>query len=382
MFKRPIYEAYLDSWWLEDILEDFSKETIDPKSCYYKERIAYSQWQELKNIVKANIDLTFRSDLKEWIEIFGPDQDLLWIISRNEEDNSGPFLDYVIHWIGYNTDRRIHWSLIKKEEFDEMSVNPLTGTIKYSATASSSAIANYGTIYNCNNDDYDNNKNINKEENKTMSMFNFNFGPVNDKAVRVSVYGLALKNKTGNYVSYNTKEDAIVDVDVFNFGGASNFLYKMPVAIKDIKVGDVVLHNNVPMFVVGIEDDGKSIVAVDPVAGERKTIMLTRSPFGFDFATKIVNFIEGAFGDMNVNADNPFGNIWMLMAMNGEGGSTNLKDMLPMMMFAQGGNIDPMMAMLLMNDNKSSDTLLPLMFAMQNTKPAHKCDCKCGEHTN
>lgn len=381
MFKEPIYEAYLDSWWLEDILEDFSKETVNPESCYYKERIAYSQWQELKNIVKANVDLTFRSDLKGWLEIFGPDQDLLWIIARDKEDNTGPFLDYVIHWIGYNLDRRIHWTQVKKEEFNEMSINPLTGTIKYSATASSSAIANYGSI-NCNNDDYDNNKNINKEENKIMSMFNFNFGPVNDKAVRVSVYGLALKNKTGNYVSYNPKEDAIVDVDVFNFGGASNFLYKMPVAIKDIKVGDVVLHNNVPMFVVGIEDDGKSIVAVDPVAGERKTIMLTRSPFGFDFATKIVNFIEGAFGDMNVNADNPFGNIWMLMAMNGEGGSTNIKDMLPMMMFAQGGNIDPMMAMLLMNDNKSSDILLPLMFAMQNTKPATKCDCKCGEHTN
>lgn len=375
MFKRPIYESYIDSWWLNDILDGFSKAVEDKNSVYYKERIAYDQWRELKKMVNMKDSITLRSDLKDWIEFVSSDDDeIFWILNRDEEfDNAGPFMDYLIEWIGYNDIGSISWKKVKDKEFEQINIKP-SGTIKYSASVSSTCAPNYAYSKE------QNNENINKEENKTM--FNFDFGPVNDKVCRISAYGLAIKNKAGTYVSYNTKEDAIVDVDVFNFGGASNFIYKMPVALKDVKVGDVILHLNVPMFVVDIEDGGKAISAVDPVAGERKSIMPARSPFGFDFVTKVVNFVEGAFGDA-ASADSPFGNMWMLMALSGDKSGVNgLKDYLPLMMLSQGGNIDPMMAMVLMGDNKDTNAILPLMFAMQNMKPATPCNCKYGEHAN
>ena len=228
-------------------------------------------------------------------------------------------------------------------------------------------------------------ENVNKknEENVNMKAFNFDFGPVNGNAVRMSMYGLAVKNKTGTFVSYDAKAGEIMDVDVFNFDGA-NFLYKMPVAMKDIAVGDVVIHHGAPMFVVGKSTDGKGLVVIDVIAGERKEVMLAKSPFGFNFATKVVNFLGNAFnGNVGANADNPFGNMWMLMAMSGD--NKDMNEMLPFMMMANGGNIDSNMLMFMAMSGKGNNDMLPMLMMMNAANasaPAHNCDCGCGEHHN
>lgn len=224
-------------------------------------------------------------------------------------------------------------------------------------------------------------KNTNNEkEISTMKGFNFDFGPVNGNAVRMSMYGLAVKNKVGTFVSYDTKSGDIMDVDVFNFEGA-NFLYKMPVAFKDIAIGDVVIHHNAPMFVVGKSEDGKGLVVVDVIAGERKEVMLAKSPFGFNFATKVVNFLGNAFNG-TASAENPFGNMWMLFALSGE--NRDMKDMLPFMLMANGG-IDmsnPMALYALMGDTKIDPIMLMAMSGALNTAPANTCNCggNCGSH--
>ena len=217
------------------------------------------------------------------------------------------------------------------------------------------------------------------EESNTMNAFKFDFGPVNGNAVRMSMYGLAVKNKTGTFVSYDAKAGEIMDVDVFNFDGA-NFLYKMPVAMKDITVGDVVIHHGAPMFVVGKSDDEKGLIVIDVIAGERKEVMLAKSPFGFNFATKVVNFLGNAFNG-SATAENPFGNMWMLMAMSGD--NKDMKDMLPFMLMANGSNIDPNMLMFMaMSGNSGNDMLPMLMFANTMSAPAHECKCggNCGQH--
>lgn len=197
--------------------------------------------------------------------------------------------------------------------------------------------------------------------------FNFNFGPVKGDAIRLSMYGLAVQTKSGAYVSYDSKNDEIIDVDILNFKG-SNFLYKMPVAIKDIKAGDIVYHNRTLVFVTGISEDKKALNVVDPAAGERKEIMLTRSPFGFNFATKIVNFMENIF-NQNASIDNPFGNIWMLMAMQD---NEDMGAIIPLLIMNQSNTTDPNMMMLMMmfmsNNNDSSDNsnIIPKMWLMQN----------------
>ena len=219
-----------------------------------------------------------------------------------------------------------------------------------------------------------NNITKNKKENNTMK-FNFDFGPVNANAVRMSVYGLAVKNKTGTWVSFDVASGNIVDVDVFNFDGAK-FLYKMPVAVKDVAVGDVVIHNSAPMFVLAV--GMKTLTVVDVVNGERKDIMLARSPFGFDFVTKVVNFLGNMTGGA-ATAENPFGNMWMLMAMSGD---TSFEDMLPMALMA-GGNFDmsnPMMMWALMGNRTNDPMMLAMAMGMFNKPAAPAHSCTCGGH--
>ena len=217
----------------------------------------------------------------------------------------------------------------------------------------------------------------NKKENTAMK-FNFDFGPVNSSMVHLSMYGLAVKNKAGTWVSYDAASGDIMDVDVLNFAEGSKFLYRMPVAIKDIAVGDVIIHHGVPMFVVAIASSGAYVTAVDPIAGERKDVMLTKSPFGFNFVTKVVNFL-GNLGATASN-DNPFGNLGLMLML---GDNKDMGDLLPLMLMTGNSCLDmsnPLMMYALMGD-KGSDNLLPLMLMMNSQKPAAPAHtCTCGGH--
>lgn len=202
---------------------------------------------------------------------------------------------------------------------------------------------------------------INRKENNSMNLFkNVDFGSCENDNVKMSIYGIAVKNATGTWVSYDSKSGNVVDVDILNF--SAKYLYKMPVAIKDIAVGDTVIHCRKPMFVTKIED-GKLLV-IDPAAAEEKIVLPVKSPFGFDVYTKIVNL----FGNLaaGASADSPFGNMLPLMLL-ADGDKTD--DMLPLVFAMSGGKFDmsnPMMLYFLMSNNKANDNMLPLLFAMNN----------------
>lgn len=200
-----------------------------------------------------------------------------------------------------------------------------------------------------------------KKGNKKMKAFNFDFGPCTTDNIRMSMYGLAVKNANGTWVSYNPESKEIIDVDIFNFDGGK-FLYKMPVAIKDVKVGDIVIHNRKAMFVIEVAETG--MTAVDPQAGEEKKILLTKSPFGFNFATKVVSLFN-----MTSDAptpDAPFGNMLPFLMMSENSGEFDMNTMLMLSMMGGQGGMDfsknPMMMYFLMKDSKNADDLLPLMF--------------------
>lgn len=208
-------------------------------------------------------------------------------------------------------------------------------------------------------------KKDNEEKENKMKGFNFDFGKITNDSIRMSMYGMAVKNTSGVWTAYDKSTGDLMDVDVFNFDG-SNFLFKMPVAIKDIAVGDVVIHARKPMFVISKTEAG-DLIAVDPVAGEKKTIMPIRSPFGFNFATKVISLFDNLMGNSEApSADNPFGSLWMLMLMDGK---SDMKDMLiPMMLMNQANGstnaFNPMMLML-MNDGDMKDMAIPLMLMNQ-----------------
>jgi hypothetical protein len=206
-------------------------------------------------------------------------------------------------------------------------------------------------------------KNNKKQEKEEMKGFNFDFGPCTGDQVRMSMYGLAVKNAAGTYVSYNPKSGEIVDVDVLNFDGAK-FMYKIPVAIKEIAVGDIIVHNRKPMFVTALPAEGTTaITCVDVCAGEQKHVIPTVNMFGFNFVTKIVSLFN-TVGDNAPTPDAPFGNMLPFMLMNE--GTDKIDPM--MMMFMMGGKMDmsnPMMMYFMLKDNKDTD-MLPLLFMMQN----------------
>ena len=215
------------------------------------------------------------------------------------------------------------------------------------------------------------NDTLKEKEKNEMNFGNFDFGPV-DSSVRMSMYGMAIKNASGVYVSYDSANKQIMDVDILNFDGAQKFMYKMPVPIKDIEVGDVVVHARKPMFVVAVRKDDK-LAVVDPYAGEEKVIMLPRSPFGFNFATKVVSFLN--FG--TADASNPFGNMLPFLLMND---SKDADDILPFMLMMNGQSAmtsNPMLMYALMSkDNKIKEMLPFLMMAPQST---HTCCCGCHD---
>lgn len=171
----------------------------------------------------------------------------------------------------------------------------------------------------------------NNKENNNMKNFDFDFGSCeNNSNIRLSIFGLAIKNTAGDWVSYDKNSGKIVDVDLFNIPNAGKYIFKMPCSLSAITEGDVIIHNRKPMFVCAVNKKANKITAIDIYAGEEKTILPTTSPFGFNFVTKIVTMFN--MSNMNsANEQNPFGN------------------MLPFLLFSEGKEIDPLMLMLIMN---------------------------------
>lgn len=212
-----------------------------------------------------------------------------------------------------------------------------------------------------------------RKENDKMKFGNFDFGPCTNDNVRMSMYGIAIKNAAGTYVSYDATSGEIIGVDVFNFDGGK-YMFKLPVAIKDVKVGDVIIHNRTPMFVVGFAENTGDLIAVDIRAGEKKTIMPMRNMFHFDFVTKIVSLFD-MNGVTQPSSDMPFGNMLPLMMMSDDNKDMDMKDILMMSMLANGGNMSNMNPMLLYflafdetDGTSMKDKLLPMMLLSNQQK--------------
>ena len=217
---------------------------------------------------------------------------------------------------------------------------------------------------------------VRKDNEKIMNankMFNFDFGFV-DSNIRMSPYGMAIRNADGRYVSYDVKTGSVIDVEPFNFEG-HRLMMKMPVAIKDVAIGDIVIHNHKPMFVVST---GDKITAIDIYNGEEKTILLTKNMFGFDFVVKVISFINFS----GASAENPFGNMWPLFMLSdhntelGLNGANEMDAKSMFMLMAIMGQMsgspanlfqNPMFLFAFLNDGDSSNSMKDFMMFMALT---------------
>ena len=219
-----------------------------------------------------------------------------------------------------------------------------------------------------------NNTTENNKENEKMKGFNFDFGPCGN-TVRMSIYGLAVKNVSDEWVSYNPATNEIFNVDVFNISDGGKYIYKMPVAISDVAVGDMIIHNRTPVFVAAVNENGTFDV-IDVRAGENKNIISTKSPFGFNFVTKVVSLFDMS-GMNTASAENPFGNMWML-AMMSDSANFDIKDMMMLNMMSGNGDMsgfNPMMLMLMADGKNDTSNLAMMMMLMNNSNHT----CKCGQ---
>lgn len=210
----------------------------------------------------------------------------------------------------------------------------------------------------------------NKKEKEDMNFFkNFEFGPMKNDTVRLSPYGLAVKNLDGSWVAYDCASDSIIDVDVFNFEG-KNLIYKIPVAPHTIHAGDMIVHQGKAMYVLTDVCEGDTCVSViDPRAGESKEILFTKSPFGFTFVTKLVSLLD--MSGIGANTDSPFGNLLPLALMGDK--DCDVGTMMAMMMMMNSGNCDfnlsdPMTMLAFTCSNDSDKTMLLSMMLMAGRK--------------
>jgi len=211
---------------------------------------------------------------------------------------------------------------------------------------------------------------------KMNIMKNVYFGPCGNRA-KISHLGIAVKNVNDSWVSYDKNSNEIVDVDLISFGDG-DYVYMIPVALKNVAIGDAVAHNGHIMFVKAVKNDGLRVI--DVTEGEEKKIIPTKSIFGFDFITKVVSLID--FSGVAANEDNPFGNILPFLLLSGMddkepsyGRSKKGNDALPLaLMMLNGQNSamfkdsnSAMMMAILMNHGEtgsSMSNLLPLMMLM------------------
>lgn len=341
------------------IMEDFRKKVHDTENY---DRIEYSRWKSLMAAIYINV--TYDEVQKEfYISCYDENNNCTagYLFGTNKTTNSGKqtFGDYLAIYVvhipeeeeklatNYNNDTATAYAI--NNNYSSLTWDPGSIVVNSSDLATGYAVNSSSQITN----------KTETKENKKMDnkIFNFDFGPIKGDNIRMSMYGLAIKNRDGSYVAWDKINENIMNVDILNFSG-EGLMYKMPVAIKDIKDGDIVVHNKVPMFVLEVFE--KSLDVIDIYSGERKSIIPAKSPFNFDFCTKIISILDTDLVTTNSpSEDNPFGNLWMLMLLSGS--MDNDSNLLPLMLMTNHDSIDPIMLICLMNNKNTDNNILPLL---------------------
>ena len=185
-------------------------------------------------------------------------------------------------------------------------------------------------------------KPMNNIKNKFSSMLfgDLSFGKIKTPLIKFSLNGIAFRDRGDKYSTYDVKKNELTDVTPFVFD--MDFVFEMPMAVKDIKEGDIINHKGVYVVIKTAYEDG-SFAAVDPIAAQEITILPVKNVFGFNYVSKVVNLFEG----MKPDAENPFGNI---------------NSMLPFMMMSDNGdNSNMLMAMALAGNGLGAENGLDFM---------------------
>lgn len=198
----------------------------------------------------------------------------------------------------------------------------------------------------------------------TMTNFinKFNFGAVSNDVVKMTLYGPAFATDAGTYIAYDKTKKEYIDATEFQLP-VDGLFYNVPIVAKDLNVGDFIKHPAQKDEYVRVTEikDGK--VTGEAVSkGEVVTLLPAKSPFGFNFYTKLFAPFDMNFMGGEANKDNPFGNILPFILLNDKDGKGMDMSTMALMMAMGGSNkVNPLMFLLLNKNESSTDNLLPLM---------------------
>ena len=235
---------------------------------------------------------------------------------------------------------------------------PITFTTGNSTKKYRSVTELYNDLHETEQEKNENNENSERKKNMNNIFGNLSFGKYNGNEIRYSFKGLSYQTKDNRFISYDKEKKDLTDVTEFTINGDS-FLYLLPVAIKDIKTGDIIKVNSEFLIVEKVQKDSNKIEVICPSDRQVKTIIPEKNIFGFDFVTKIVSIL-----DRNIlgtpDKDNPFGNNFLMYIMMQDNFSKN--EMLPLLMMNNSINFEenPWMFFLFSNISDSNN-LLPLL---------------------
>lgn len=216
-----------------------------------------------------------------------------------------------------------------------------------------------------------------KEKEKESKMdfskiLNIDFGKVPHTAeLKPSIYGVAVLGFDNRYRAYDKINDKVMDVTGMTFD--TDMLFKIPVAVSQVRVGDVIINASNYVTVTNVHPDG-TFTVVDPKASEQKIAIPAKNMFGFDFVTKIMYPFENM---VQPSDDNPFGLNPMTMMMLSDGADMDVSTILALsMMNGNNGMMDQNMLipLMLMGNGKSGnkDGLILAMAMMNQPRPTKK----------
>src|SRR5688572_16722444 len=121
---------------------------------------------------------------------------------------------------------------------------------------------------------------------------------------RPSLKGLAVQTSAdGRYVAYDPDDERLVDVTGLDFQGLANFVYRVPVAVADVKPGDLIITSENPptaAFVVARRNDG-TLTVLNPKTADRGTYSPVKNLFGLQFLVKVISPTSGLAGEITDN---------------------------------------------------------------------------------
>ena len=213
----------------------------------------------------------------------------------------------------------------------------------------------------------------NKKENNMKSLIE-KFIPkkANKNSVAIAFSGkLAFLRKDGEYVRYDSVSDSIEVQSILPTFKIGHLCFEMPTAVDQIKVGDIIKYKENYHEVIDTTNGLKTINLNTGATSnvKRETI----AGFGFGTINKVVCLINSSQFGAGDQAFNPM--MLALLAKDGDNvGEDKLGDLLPLMLMTQGQGANPMANMLpfLALTGKGTDDikdLLPLMLMSQAQTP-------------